>query len=149
MMVSLQSSQSQHTLDVFQFLFRCFHDFKQSVYASTLWVCDSGIVQPLSLDLQESRTLLILHVQWHHRRGSLDLQFIPETILARGDRLDPHAAQTDAGPLLPAFRFQSLIPLPNFIQPQTAIAELSGTTLGSVLHLMITLITRLNQTRNG
>jgi len=128
-MVSLQALQSQQTAAVFQFLFRCFHDLKQSVYASTLWVCDSGMVQPFSLDLQETGTLLILHLQWHHSKSSLDLQISPETVLVRGDRLDHHEAHTDAEPALPAFRFQSLIPLPSAIQPQTAIAELSGTTL--------------------
>jgi hypothetical protein len=53
-MVSLQSP---HTLDIFQSLFRLFHDLKQDIYESTLWVCDRGISQPFSLDLQETGSL--------------------------------------------------------------------------------------------
>lgn len=125
-MVSLQA---QPTLDVFQLLLQHFHAFKQTVSASTLWVCDHGIAQPFSLDLQETGTLLILHVQLQQLKGSLDLQITPETVLVSGERLDPLEAQTDAESTVPAARFQSLIPLPKAIQPQTAIAELGGTTL--------------------
>ncbi len=125
-MVSLQAPP---TLDVFQLLLQPFQDFKPTVSASTLWVCDRGVVQPFSLDLQETGTLLILHVQLQQVKGSLDLQITPETVLVSGARLAPLEAQTDSESALPATRFQSLIPLPKAIQPQTAIAELGGTTL--------------------
>ena len=125
-MVSLQSP---HTLDVFQSLFRLFHDLKQNIYESTLWVCDRGISQPFSLDLQETGSLLILKIQFHHSRSSLDLQITPETVLVRGERLNSLEAQNYSEPEFPASRFQSLVPLPSSIQPQTAIAELSGTIL--------------------
>ncbi len=46
----------------------------------------------------------------------------------RGERLDPLKAQSGSE-LESSARFQSLIPLPSSIQPQTAIAELNGTTL--------------------
>ncbi len=124
------SLRSQPTLDIFQFLFPLFHDLKQKVYESTLWVCDRGISQPFSLDLQETGTLLVLKIQFHHFRGSLDLQITPETVLVRGDRLNPLEDQKYSESELPtATRFQSLIPLPSSIQPQTALAELNGTTL--------------------
>ena len=102
---------------------------KQNVCASTLWVCDHGIAQPFSLDLQETETLLILKIQFHHSRGSHDLQITPETVLVSGERLDPLEAQNYSQLEFPTSRFQSLIPLPSSIQPQTAIAELSDTTL--------------------
>ncbi|HEY9629545.1 MAG TPA: Hsp20/alpha crystallin family protein [Coleofasciculaceae cyanobacterium] len=117
--------QSWHALDIFHFLFRSFHDLKQNAYESTLWVCDSGASQPFTLDLQETGTLLILKIQFHHSENSLDLRITPETVLVRGNRLDP----LDQQDLSPASRFQSLIPLPISIQPQTAIAELSDNTL--------------------
>jgi len=47
----------------------------------------------------------------------------------RGERLDPLEKQNYQEPEFPISRFQSLIPLPSSIQPQTAIAELVGTTL--------------------
>lgn len=125
-MVSLQSS---HTLDIFQSLFRLFHDLKQDIYESTLWICDRGISQPFSLDLQETGSLLILKIQFHHSRGSLDLQITPETVLVKSERLKSLEAQNYSQQEFPASRFQSLVPLPSSIQPQTAIAELSGTTL--------------------
>lgn len=124
-MVSLQS---RHTLDILQFLSQLLHDLKQNVYESTLWICDQGTAQPLSIDLQETATLLILKLQLHHSRGSLDLQITPETVLVSGKRLDSLKAQSDSEPKSSA-RFRSLIPLPSSIQPQTALAELSGTTL--------------------
>ncbi len=123
------SLRSQPTLDIFQFLFPLFHDLKQKVYESTLWVCDRGISQPFSLDLQETATLLVLKIEFHHPRGSLDLQITPETVLVRGERLDPLEGQNYSESEFSAASFQSLIPLPSSIQPQTAIAELSGTTL--------------------
>ena len=122
-------SQPRYTLDIFQILFQAFHDLKRNTCESTLWVCDSGIPQPFDLDLQETRTLLILKIQFHHSRGSLDLQITPETILVKGDRLPPIETQNSSEPEFPASRFQSLIPLPSSIQPRTAIAELNGTTL--------------------
>lgn len=125
-MVSLQV---QPTLALYQLLLQHFHDFKQKVFESTLWVCDRGIAQPFSLDLQETGSLLILHIQLQQLKGSLDLQITPETVLVSGERLAPLAAQTAAESALPAAHFQSLIPLPKAIQPQTAIAELGGTTL--------------------
>ena len=125
-MVSLQA---QPRLDIFQYLIQHFHDLKQKVSESTLWVCDSGISQPFSLDLQETGTLLVLNVKFHHISGSLDLQITPETVLVSGKRLDFLEAQAGSGANLPTARFQSLIPLPRSIQPQTAIAQLSGTTL--------------------
>lgn len=121
--------QSRRTLDIFQSLFQVFHDLKKEACEATLWVCDGGISQPFNLDLQETRTLLILKVQFHHARGSLDLQISPETILVRGDRLSPIETQNSSEPEFLASRFQSLIPLPSSIQPRTAIAELNGTTL--------------------
>jgi hypothetical protein len=72
---------------------------------------------------------LILKIQFHHFGGSLDLQITPETVLVRGDRLDPLEDQNDSETEFSAASFQSLIPLPSSIQPQTAIAELSDTTL--------------------
>jgi HSP20 family molecular chaperone IbpA len=125
----MASSQSRYTLDIFQLLFQVFNDLKKNTYESTLWVCDSEISQPFNLDLQETRTMLVLKIQLHHSRGSLDLQITPETILVRGDRLPSLETQNFSEPEFPASRFQSLIPLPSSIQPRTAIAELSGTTL--------------------
>ena len=125
-MVSLQA---QPPLDVFQLLLQRFYDLKQKVSESTLWICDRGIAQPLSLDLQETGSLLILQIQLQPFKGSLDLQITPETVLVSGERLDPLEAQIDSNLALTATRFQSLIPLPSAIQPQTAIAELGGTTL--------------------
>jgi hypothetical protein len=90
-MVSLQSRPA---LDLFQFMFRLFHDLKQNVYESTLWVCDRGVSQPFSIDLQETGTLLILKIQLHHSRGSLDLQITPETVLVKGERLDSLETQS-------------------------------------------------------
>lgn len=120
--------QSRHTSDIFQSLSQLFHDLKRNVYESTLWVCDQGTAHPLSIDLQETATLLILKI--HHRsRGSLDLQITPETVLVRGERLDSLKAQNDSEPESSSACFQSLIPLPSSIHPQTAIAELSGTRL--------------------
>ena len=121
------SLRSQPTLNIFQFLFPLFHNLKQKVYGSTLWVCDRGISQPFSLDLQETGTLLILKIQFHHSCGNLDLQITPETVLVKGERLDPLEYQNYSESEFP--RFQSLIPLPSSIQPQTAIADLNGTTL--------------------
>lgn len=128
-MVSLKS---RHTADIFQFLFQLFHDLKQSVQELTLWVCDYGISQPFSLELQETGTLLILKLHFHHSRSSLDLKITPETVLVRGERLDLLTNQNhpESGS---AARFQSLIPLPSPIQPQTAIAELNATTLTLIL----------------
>ena len=123
------SSQPRYTLDIFQILFQVFHDLKRNTCESTLWVCDDGISQPFDLDLQETKTLLILKIRFHHSRGSLDLQITPETILVKGDRLPPIETQNSSEPEFPASRFQSLIPLPSSIQPRTAIAELNGTTL--------------------
>lgn len=132
-MVLLQSHptsfQLQQTSEVVQFLSQLFHDLKQHVYESTLWVCHSRTAQPFSLSLQETRTLLILQIQFHHSRGSLDLQITPETVLVTGDRLDPLDRKNYSEPGFPMSRFQSLIPLSSSIQPRTAIAELSGTTL--------------------
>ena len=70
-----------------------------------------------------------MQVQFQQIKGSLDLQVTPETVLVSGDRLDTLEAQTDSESAFSAARFQSLIPLPKAIQPQTAIAELGGTTL--------------------
>lgn len=123
------SFQSPHTLDVFQSLFRLFHDLKQGIYESTLWVCDRGVSQPFSLDLQETGSLLILKIQFHHSMGSLDLKITPETVLVSGERINSLEVQNYSEPEFSASRFQSLVPLPSSIQPQTAIAELSGTTL--------------------
>ena len=124
------SLRSQPTLNIFQFLFPLFHNLKQKVYDSTLWVCDRGISQPFRLDLQETATLLILKIQFHHSGGSLDLQITPETVLVKGERLDPLEYQNYSESEFPAAaRFQSLIPLPSSIQPQNAIADLNGTTL--------------------
>lgn len=120
--------QSQHTADIFQFLSQLFHDLKQSVHESTLWVCDHGVSQPFSLELQETETLLILKLHLHCSSRGLDLQITPETVLVRGERPDllpsHNHAKTDS-----AARFQSLIPLPISTHPQSAIAELNGTTL--------------------
>ena len=121
--------QSPHTLDIFQSLFQLFHDLKKNIYESTLWVCERGISQPSSVDLQETGTLLILKIQLHHSKGNLELQITPETVLVKGERLTSIEAQNDSERESSASRFQSLIPLPSSIQPQTAIAELSGTTL--------------------
>ena len=96
---------------------------------STLWVCDSGISQPFSLDLQETATLLILTIQFHQSRSSLDLQITPETVLIKGERLNLLGANHHSEPEFYASRFQSLIPLPKSIQPLSAIAELDGKTL--------------------
>ena len=102
------SLRSQPTLNIFQFLFPLFHNLKQKVYDSTLWVCDRGISQPFRLDLQ----------------------ITPETVLVKGERLDPLEYQNYSESEFPAAaRFQSLIPLPSSIQPQNAIADLNGTTL--------------------
>jgi hypothetical protein len=125
----MASLQSRHTLDIFQLLAQIFHDLKKNIYESTLWVGDGGISQPFTLDLQETRTLLILKIQFHHSKVRLDLQVTPETILVRGDRLSPLETQNFSEPEFLASRFQSLIPLPSSIQPRTAIAELNGTTL--------------------
>jgi HSP20 family molecular chaperone IbpA len=123
------SLRSRHTLDIFQYMFRLFHDLKQNVYESTLWVCDRETPQSFSINLQETGTLLILQIQFHHSRGSLDLEITPETVLVKGDRLNPLDPQNHSELEFPLSRFQSLIPLPSSIQPQTAIAELSGTIL--------------------
>ena len=125
-MVSLQSWQ---TLNIFQFLSQIFHDLKQNVYDSTLWVCDSGISQPFSLDLQETGTLLILKIQFHCFEGSLDLQITSETVLVKGKRLKSLEECNHSAPEFLAARFQSLIPLPSSIQPQTALVEMNGTML--------------------
>ncbi|MEA5598812.1 hypothetical protein [Rivularia sp. UHCC 0363] len=121
--------QSRYALDLFQFLLRLFDDLKQNACESTLWVCDSGISQPFSLDLQETGSLLILKIQFHHSRDGLNLQITPETVLIKGERLNGLDRQNYSEPGFPISRFQSLIPLPSSIQPQTAIAELTGTTL--------------------
>lgn len=125
-MVSLQT---QPTLDLFQFMSRLFHDLKQTVYESTLWVSDHGASQPFSIDLQETGTLLILKIQLQDFKGSIDLQITPETVLVKGGRLNSLETPDDSMPEFPSFRFQSLIPLPSSIQPQTAIAESNDTTL--------------------
>lgn len=121
--------QAQPTLALAQFLLQSFYDLTQNVCASTLWVCDHGVAQPISLDLEETETLLILKLQLHHVRGSLNLQITPETVLVSGERLDPLKVQTNAELAFDTARFQSLIPLPSSIEPQTAIAQLSDTTL--------------------
>ncbi len=124
----MNSLQLKPTLDIFQILLRLFNSLKQDVCASTLWVCHQGSTQPLVINLQETRSLLILQIQ--SVKGSLDLQITPETVLVSGD----HPVLPDADPDSLAPRFHSLIPLPIAIQPQTAIAELNGATL--VLTLM-------------
>ncbi|KAM3093847.1 hypothetical protein ACKFKF_28485 [Phormidesmis sp. 146-12] len=123
------SQQSWQMIDIFQPLFRLFHNLKQTAYTSTLWVCDQGLSQPFRLELQETRTLLILQIQFQHSRNVLDLQITPETVLVTGDRLDPLDSQNYSVPDFPLSHFQSLIPLPRSIQPQTAIAQLTGTML--------------------
>ncbi len=124
-MVSLQS---RHTADIFQFLSQLFHDLKQSVHESTLWVCDHGISQPFDLELQETGTLLILKLHLHCSSRGLDLQITPETVLVRGERLDLPPSHNHTK-IDSATRFQSLVPLPLSVQPQSAIAEIDGTTL--------------------
>jgi HSP20 family molecular chaperone IbpA len=119
---------SRPVLDILQFLAQTFQNLGQTC-ESTLWVCDSGVSQPFSLDLQETGTLLIVTVQFHHSRGSLDLHITPETVLVKGERLNPSDKQNHSELALLTSRFQSLIPLPKSIQPLTAIAELSGKTL--------------------
>lgn len=123
-MVSLQLRPAS---DVFQFLFRLLQDLKETIYQSTLWVCDSGVSQPFNLELQETGMLLILKMHFPQSRGSLDLKITPETVLVKGERLNPLESQDPSD--LYAARFQSLIPLPKSIQPLTAIAELDGKTL--------------------
>jgi len=125
----MASQQSRHTIDIFQSLFRLFHDLKQTAYTSTLWVCDQGLSQPFTLELQETKTLLILQIQFQHSRDVLNLQITPETVLVTGERLNPLDSQNYSVPDFPRSHFQSLIPLPRSIQPQTAIAQLSGSIL--------------------
>ena len=121
--------QSQQTSDVFQFFSQSLPYLKQKVYKSTLWVCDRGTSQPFSINLQETRTLVVMKIQLHQSRASLDLQITPEAVLVQGERLDPIEQQNGSEEALPAGHFQSLIPLPSSIRPQTAVAELNGTTL--------------------
>jgi hypothetical protein len=115
--------QSTPTLDIFQTLLGLFNSLKQDICESTLWVCDRGSAQSLIINLQETRSLLILQVQ--SVKGSLNLQITPATVLISGRR----PVAPDAAPDQLATYFHSLIPLPIAIQPQTAIVELNGSTL--------------------
>lgn len=59
---------------------------------------------PLAWTWKKLERSLILQFQWHHVRGSLDLQISPETVLVSGNRLDHYEICMDAELDLSALR---------------------------------------------
>jgi HSP20 family molecular chaperone IbpA len=91
---------------------------------STIWVGNIQTAGISAIELQETDTELILLVQIPDLDEPLDVQVTQETVLIQG-RLMQHGV---AGYFCPE-RFQSIIPLPSPVQPDTVQADLQDDTL--------------------
>ena len=113
------------TLDfLYQHLLSWFQNRLESTYSSTLWVCDRGTTEGSTIQIAETDTEVILSAKLSNVNAeSLEIQVTQERILLKGELLAPIGMQNDVEQALYPSHFQSLIPLPSLVQPQTAIAK--------------------------
>lgn len=99
-------------------------DILEHCHQSTMWIGNAQTACISAIELQETDTELILLVQVPDIDEPLDVQVTQETVLIQG-RLTQHIVE---GCFCPE-RFQSIIPLPNPVQPDTVRADLHDDTL--------------------
>jgi HSP20 family molecular chaperone IbpA len=89
---------------------------------STLWICytEETPITAITIHEMESKFVLKVGISDIHLLKNLSLQITPETVLIEGE---PTEAMVVAGYFHPS-GFESLIPLPHPVQPETCLAQI-------------------------
>lgn len=94
---------------------------------STLWIGNTGEtpIAAITIDEMESKFVLKVGISDIHLLKNLSLQITPERILIQGE---PTEAMVVEGYFRPR-GFESLIPLPHPVQPETCLAQIEPDVL--------------------
>jgi HSP20 family molecular chaperone IbpA len=89
---------------------------------STLWICHTEETPIAAITIHEMETKFVLKVGISdiHLLKNLSLQITPETILIQGQPTDAMVVEGYFRP----HGFESLIPLPHPVQPETCLAQI-------------------------
>lgn len=117
-----------------QHLYDLLHHLLQTSCQSTLWTSDSFMAQPTAIRVWETDTDIILDIEVPNgMTDQMEVELTEETVLIRGRRSRHHEPQSYFDFEFYTDRFQSLIPLPTLIVPQTAQVKLQGHCLTLML----------------
>jgi HSP20 family molecular chaperone IbpA len=94
---------------------------------STLWICHTGetLIAAITIHEMETKFVLKVGISDIHLLKNLNLQITPETVLIQGQPTD---AMVVEGYFRPS-GFESLIPLPHPVQPETCWAKIQPDVL--------------------
>lgn len=124
----------QESHDVSQYLEGSFSSLLNGSQQSTLWIGNTAETPIAAITIQEMEVTLMLkvHISDIHLL-KLDLQITPQTVLIQGQ---PTTATVVEG-FFRASRFESLIPLPHAVQPETCRIQIhaDGVTIKLAKHL--------------
>jgi HSP20 family protein len=108
-----------------QYLYQELHDLSQRCCESTLWVGDQGNTSISALQVLETQTEVVVKAEIPNVVAeSLNIQVTPETVKIAGVQLESPEYRNYFNLEFYSYRFQSVIPLPHSIQPQSVMAEL-------------------------
>ena len=95
-------------------------------FQSTIWIGNSGETPVTTMTIYETQTEVILQIGIYNIDiSTLDVQISPETLLIQGYWSELENVE---GYFRPS-QFQTLIPLPYYINPQSVLAELEANLL--------------------
>lgn len=116
----------QTFIDMGDYLYRSSSSLLHGSLQSTLWISSSGETSISSIIINETEVDLILRIDVSDLHlFKLDLTISPETVLIQGQ---PIEATIVEGYFCPN-GFESLIPLPHVVKPETYWAEIKENTV--------------------
>ena len=115
---------------LYQEIHRLVHDLLTTSCQSTLWFTESGTTGISAIELHKMDREIVLKVQISDVVvDTLEIQVNPETVLIRGEQTETAEVQGYFNSKFYVGRFQSLIPLPNAVRPETVRAKLEDGVL--------------------
>jgi len=123
-----EALQRLNTLN--QYMYALLRDLIQTSCETTLWVGDGAVTWIPALEVTETDTDITLRAEIPNGlANTLSIEVTQETIILRGEREKSVELRNYLDFEFYPGQFQSLVPLPAPIQPQTASAELQGCLL--------------------
>lgn len=110
---------------LYQEIYRLVHDLLATSCQSTLWLIESGTTGIRAIELQKTDTEIVLKAEISDVAvDTLEIQINPESVLIRGEQTETAEVQGYFNSKFYLGRFQSLIPLPAPVRPETVRANL-------------------------
>lgn len=96
----------------------------------TIWVAQEGITPIRDVQIQETSTHLLLNISIPgFQPEDLQIRVTSETVFLAGEQIEQVQVLGYCDFTYPAQQFQSLIPLPYSVHPETVTAEFQGNVL--------------------